>query len=175
MSARAALTILCLLSCFNIFGQIVPPEKKKFNIGIYDGIGGVNFSPIPAADIHAFNTTLRLAPGNDYWAIGIYQEILPLSKVFYNWKWIVSTGYGSRKEEGLFYGGGPTVISKGNSLILLTGLKAFIGSRFYSQFQLGYINTHYKTENFPDKRENGVYFEFGLGVNIFKSFKKKAD
>lgn len=172
---RAALTILCFLSCFNLFGQIVPPEKKKFNIGIYDGIGGVNFSPIPSADIQAFNTTLRLAPGNDYWAAGIYQELLPLSKTFYNWRWIVSAGYGSRKEEGLFYGGGSTVISKGNSLIVLTGLKAYFGSRFYSQFQLGYINTHYKTTNFPDKRENGVYFEFGLGVNIFKSFNIKSD
>lgn len=175
MYVRPALTVLCFLSCINLFGQIVPPEKKKFNIGIYDGIGGVNFSPIPAADIHAFNTTLRLAPGNDYWAVGIYQEILPLSKAFYNWRWIFSAGYGARKEEGLYYGGGPTVISKGNSLILLTGLKAYFGSRFYSQFQLGYIDTQYKTENFPDKRENGVYFEFGLGVNIFKSFKKKAD
>ena len=88
------------LVSFSSFAQISTPEKHKFNIGIYGGLSIWKYRPMLAVDLSYKGTTLRLMPNYNYYALGITQEILKISPVFYNLYWTGSLygGYGYEYE-----------------------------------------------------------------------------
>lgn len=169
--------LLCLLLHIYCNGQKKrKPNKASFNIGIFSGLGGVNFSPIPGLDLQYKGNILRFAPGKNIMAGGYIREIGRLAKTYKNWYWIGSVYFAQGKEKALYPNsvGNPyiEVITRNYRGILLTGLKAYLGNRVYSQMQAGCIYTQYHTERFADKRTFGPYFEFSIGINIWKNFRK---
>jgi hypothetical protein len=156
--------------------QIKTPDKRPFNIGIFSGVGGLNFTPIPGIDLHYKGTILRVAPGYHDNGIGIIREILPLSEVFYNWKWIASV-YGAIGKEKDVYASlaGKSLTTTDVKGTVLTGAKVYFSKRWYSQLQLGLIYTKHNTPGYPSDDELGPYFEFSLGVNIFKNYTNEED
>ncbi|MFN3403632.1 MAG: hypothetical protein ACK40G_06005 [Cytophagaceae bacterium] len=176
MSLRNLYFVLILLSLLGIvesYAQVTPPVKRKFNVGLYDGLGGLNLSLIPLVDVSVFHTTLRFSAGADYYGMGFTQEILPVSKIFYNWFWIGSGYYSSRRNNSMY---SANIDTQSNSYSVLTGLKVYFGNRWYSQFQLGASNSTHTTPGLPTRNETGFYYEFGIGMNIFSTFlPKKKD
>jgi hypothetical protein len=168
---------LIFFSTFS-YSQIKTPDKRPFNIGIYTGIGGVSYTPIPGVDIHYKGTLLRLAPGYKVNSVGLIREIMPMSKIFYNWYWIGSL-YGSLGTDEGLYGSAAgrsgllkSTIYKG---MILTGAKVYFGKRWYSQLQGGFLYTKYKTSGYPSDDEVSPYFECILGINLFKNYTNEAD
>src|SRR6478735_1189880 len=82
--------VVFFLLSFSAHSQISTPIQKPFNIGIFTGIGGLNFSPIPGVDIGYKKTFLRVAPGYRAIGAGFIREIMPFSPVYYNCVWIAS-------------------------------------------------------------------------------------
>jgi hypothetical protein len=155
-----------------LVAQIKTPDKKPFNIGIFSGVGGVNFTPIPGIDLHYKGTLLRIAPGYHVNSIGLIREIIPFSKVFYNCYWIGSL-YGASGFEFNKYGSpDPTVSLRSDFTkgMLMTGAKVYFAKRWYSQLQAGLSYTKYKTPGYSDDKEYAPYFEFCLGINFFKNY-----
>lgn len=147
--------------------QIQPPERKPFNLGIFSGIGGLNFTPIPGVDLYYKGNILRLAPGYKVVGGGYIREILPLSKVFYNWYWIASLYGAAGKESDRYAQNVESAYCRG---ILLTGAKVYFSRRWFTQLQGGASYVRYKTPGLKDHQMVTAYFEFSLGVNIFKSY-----
>lgn len=176
MIQRHCLLFALFLFSFQSYSQIKTPEKKPFNVGVFTGIGGMNYTPIPGLDIHYKGTLLRFAPGYRVNSIGIIREIMPLSRVFYNWYWIASV-YGSRGEKDNLFGAGryTTITSDFNRFVFLTGAKAYFSNRWYTQLQAGFLYTKYITKGFPSDKEYSPYFEFSLGINLFKNFINEED
>jgi hypothetical protein len=154
------------------FSQISTPAKRPFNFGFFSGIGGVNFTPIPGIDLHYRGTVLRIAPGYRDNAVGIVQEIIPLSEVFYNWYWIGSLYAATGYEKDVY---GVSVRTNHFKGILLTGAKVYFNTRLYSQLQGGMVYTKYSTSGYPSDEEITPYFEFSLGINLFKSYLNEMD
>jgi hypothetical protein len=163
---------ICLIFS-SAHAQIKTPDKRPFNIGLFTGLGGVVLNPpIPALDIHFKGNILRVAPGYRDFAGGYTREIMPLSKVFYNWFWIGSLYGGIQKEDNLY----PPLSARGvattthYSGMLLSGVKTYFAKRWYSQFQLGLKYNVDKTPDYANKSSFMPYFEFTIGINLFKNF-----
>lgn len=176
MIQRLALLFLLIFFSSLTYSQIKTPEKRPFNIGLFSGLGGINYTPIPGLELHYKGTLLRLAPGYKVNSVGIVREIMPLSKIFYNWHWVASI-YGSIGEEddvrGFAYKQSITTTSYRTSV--MTGAKVYFSKRWYSQLQAGVSFIKYKTPGYPTDDEIVPYFEFNLGINLFKSYKNEED
>jgi hypothetical protein len=150
-----------------VSAQIETPPRKHFNVGVFMGYGGASYVPIPALDIRYRGTNLRLAPGIRYNGIGISQEIIPISKTFYNCYTIASFHY-VIGDKDVHRG----VVTDFESYTLLAGLKYYVGGRFYTELQVGINKTINTTPGFYDSDPTGPAFLFGFGINIFKNFTK---
>ncbi|MBC7451586.1 MAG: hypothetical protein H7259_08880 [Cytophagales bacterium] len=168
MKTRHFLLIGIVLSVSDAFSQIETPPRRPFNVAVFSGLGGTNVTPIPALDIRYRGTTLRLAPGYQYEGLGIIQEIIPLSKAFYNAYWIVS-GYYFQGTLNIH----DNVETTYSSYALLTGVKYYMGRHFFTELQLGTVYTDENTVGFTEKDRFAPYFEFGIGFNIFRNFPKE--
>ena len=163
--------ILFLLFFIPFFGFAQPevPPRKSFNIGTFVGIGGASLIPIPTVDVRYKGTTLRIAPGNTYNGAGITQELFPLSESFYNVYWLASVYY-VRGTESIH----STAKTHFNAYSLLGGLKYYMGTRFFSELQLGVEYRTKSTPGFENTSQTSPYFEFGIGVNLFRNFPEKV-
>jgi hypothetical protein len=177
---------------FQAFSQIEKPKKKPFNVGIYEGIGGVNLNSFPALDLNYKSTMLRVSPGYMAFSAGISQEITTFSRNFFNCYWIASAYYSVSAYKGIYAHKRVEKMSSppdnSERIILLTGAKIYFGKHWYTIAQLGaqYINhKHYIstyapanaiiTVDNPQKKEILPYFEFGIGFNIFKTYPSSND
>ena len=48
-----------------------------------------------------------------------------------------------------------------------------MGTRFFSELQLGVVNNKKTTPGFETTNNTSPYFEFGIGINLFRNFPKK--
>jgi hypothetical protein len=171
------------------FSQIEKPKKKPFNIGIYEGFGGVNANSFPSVDLNYKRAMFRLSPGFQTISAGLMFELKSITPTFFNCYWVASV-YGSGSSYKGFYARKQVAklehrTDYAQRLAVLTGVKIYFGKRWYSIAQLGvqYINTDAYTIVSPQpngladvvflnphKREWLPYFEFGIGINIFKTY-----
>lgn len=144
------------------------PQRRRFNVGTFIGYGGASLAPIPTLDLRYKGTTLRLAPGYNYNGGGLVQELLPISKSFYNVYWIASAFYvqGTQSIHD-------NVLTDFKSVSVLGGLKYYMGTRFYSELQLGVEYRQKTTTGFSDDNKTSPYFEFGIGINLYRNYPKK--
>ena len=172
---------------FKCFSQVQAPERRKFNIGISDGIGGSYFFKfIPALDVRYKSINLRVAPQPGEIGGGLSYEILPFSKIYKDAYWIVSA-YGSygkytqsvydstikNKNPQLDY-----INSQINyySAMIMTGAKLYLGGRAYSQFQIGVIHTNSSDLlKYNSSKFTSLYVEFSVGVNLFRNRPKQEE
>jgi hypothetical protein len=159
---------VCLLG-LQVHAQQDNPSRRVFNVGTFVGFGGVSVSPIPTLDLRYRGTTLRLAPGYNYNGLGITQELLPISKSFYNVYWLASVFYVNGTKDKY-----DDVTSTYNSYSILAGIKYYMGTRLYSELQLGTQYTETTTPNHASTSEWLPYFEFGIGINLFRNYPKKV-
>lgn len=169
MIKRFLLILILFVSTFVSFGQTESPQRRVFNIGTFVGWGGASVAPIPTLDLRYRGTTLRIAPGYHYNGIGITQEVFPLSKSFYNVYWLASAYYVQGTQEIH-----PNVITDYTSISGLVGIKYYMGTRFFSEFQLGVVNSKKTTPGYDTTNKLSPYFEFGIGINLFRNFPKKT-
>jgi len=169
MHKQSVFFIVFLLSATAAFSQLDNPARGNFNVGTFVGLGGASLSPIPTLDVRYKGTTLRIAPGYNYNGGGIVQELFPISKSFYNAYWIASAFYVQGTQSGVH----DNVSTDYKSGSVLGGLKYYMGTRFYSELQLGVEYRHKTTPGFSDENKTSPYFEFGIGVNLFRNFPKK--
>jgi hypothetical protein len=152
--------------------QVSSPKLKKFNVGLFMGLGGETgpfLDPIPVLNVSYKGTSLTtgVAPNGGF-TVGLIQDIKPISVAFYNVRWIASGFYSTGKSDRYF-----SRDAVYNSAALLTGLRFYFAQRFYSNAQLGASYTSYKTQGFEDVDEWLPFFEFGIGVQLFKTFEPK--
>lgn len=169
MIKRNILILTFLLFTCVAFSQTDLPQRRVFNIGTFVGLGGASVAPIPTLDLRYRGTTLRLAPGYHYNGIGITQELFPLSKSFYNIYWLASAYYVQGTQE--IHSNATTDYT---SISGLVGLKYYMGTRFFSELQLGVINSKKTTPGYDTTNKLSPYFEFGIGINLFRNFPKKV-
>ncbi|MDB5255589.1 MAG: hypothetical protein JWM14_284 [Chitinophagaceae bacterium] len=175
------ITLVCFLLLLThvLHAQISYPKVRKFNVGLFLGIGGESgpvLNIIPVLNLSYRGTTLTTGISlNNGLNIGLIQEILPISVSHYNVKWIAS-GFYSKGVSDRYY----TQDTDYNSYALLTGLRFHFGKRWFSNIQVGASCTNYNTKpklNIPkddDKYTEWLpYFEFGLGFRLFKTFEEK--
>jgi hypothetical protein len=154
------------------YSQISTPVKRPFNIGVFTGIGGVNFSPIPGVDLGYNKTFLRVAPGYKAMGVGVIREIIPFSPVFYNCIWVASLYGGIEYKDDVR---APQIITdhlttKYTKAMLMSGARLYFLKRCYSQFQLGLMYSKEETVGYDDITKLNPYFEFSIGINIFKTY-----
>ena len=169
MIKQNVLILTLLLSVFVSFGQIDAPQRKVFNVGTFVGLGGASVAPIPTLDLRYRGTTLRIAPGYHYNGVGVTQELFPLSKSFYNVYWLASAYFVQGTQE--LHQNATTDYT---SISALAGLKYYMGTRFFSELQLGIENRKKTTPGFDTTNKLSPYFEFGIGINLFRNFPKKV-
>jgi hypothetical protein len=169
MIKRNALVLTLLFSTFVSFAQLDSPSRRVFNIGTFIGLGGTSMSPIPTLDLRYKGTTLRIALGYNYNGIGIAQELFPISKSFYNVYWLASAYIAQGTTEEIH----ANVTTDYTSISGLVGLKYYMSTRFFSELQLGIENRKKSTPGFDTTNKTAPYFEFGIGVNLFRNFPKK--
>lgn len=169
MIKRYVLILILLVSTFVSFGQTDYPKRRVFNIGTFVGWGGASVTAIPTLDLRYRGTTLRVAPGYHYNGIGITQELFPLSKSFYNVYWLASAYYVQGTQEIH-----PNVTTDYTAISGLVGIKYYMGTRFFSEFQLGVVNNKKTTPGYDTTNKLSPYFEFGIGINLFRNYPKKT-
>jgi hypothetical protein len=175
------IALLCTLFLLThaLHAQISYPRVRKFNVGLFLGIGGESgpaLNIVPVLNLSYRGATLTTGiTMNSGLNIGLIQEVLPLSVSHYNVKWIVS-GFYSKGVTDRYY----TKDTDFNSAALLTGLRFHFGKRWFSNIQVGASYTSYNTKyqsGIPkddDKYSEVIpYFEFGLGLRLFKTFEEK--
>lgn len=167
---RFVILVGIFLVSFNLLAQISTPEKRKFNIGIYGGLSIWKYRPMAAIDISYRGATLRLMPNYNYYSIGYSQEITRISPVFYNLYWTASLygGYGIDTENQV-----STVEYKKitYTAILNTGLRTYFSRRIYTNIMGGVMYNQHVVDGLSSKKTEVLpYFEFGVGVNIFKTY-----
>jgi len=178
MKKIALLCILFLLT-HALHAQISYPKVRKFNAGLFMGLGGESgpvLNIIPVLNLTYRATTLTAGISiNSGLNLGLIQEVLPLSVSHYNVKWIVS-GFYSKGVSDRYYTGD----TEYNSLALLTGLRFHFAKRWFSNIQVGASYTDYKTTpkfNIPKNDDHYSewvpYFEFGIGFRLFKTFEER--
>lgn len=164
-------TVLCLVSVF-AQAQISSPKLKKFNAGLFMGLGGESgpvLNPLPVLNLSYKGTILTAGVSlNDGFTVGLVQDIKPISVAFYNVRWIAS-GFYAQGQSDRYY----VEKSDYTSYALLTGLKFYFAKRFFSNAQLGASYTQYKTPGENDLDEWLPFFEFGIGIQLFKTFEAK--
>lgn len=163
------IVIVFFLLSTTVFGQLENPSRSTFNIGTFVGIGGASIAPIPTLDLRYKGTTLRVAPGYKYNGVGFAQELFPISKSFYNVYWLASAYY-VRGTETIH----ENALTTYNAFSLLGGLKYYMGTRFFSELQLGVEYREKSTPGFDSSSKTSPYFEFGIGINLFRNFPKKS-
>ena len=168
MLKHGILFIVFLWLSSAVYAQSGIPQRRNFNVGTFVGIGGASIAPIPTLDVRYKGTTLRIAPGYNYNGGGIVQEILPISKSFYHVYWIASAFYvqGTQSIHD-------NVLTDFKSMLVLGGVKYYMGTRFYSELQLGVEYRQKTTPGFSDENKTSPYFEFGIGINLYRNFPKK--
>jgi len=169
MIKQNILILTSLLLTLVSFSQVDSPQRRVFNVGTFVGIGGASMIPIPTLDIRYRGTTLRIAPGYKYNGIGVTQELFPLSKSFYNVYWLASAYIVQGTQD--IHANGKTDYT---SISALVGLKYYMGTRFFSELQLGVENRKKTTSAYETTNKISPYFEFGIGVNLFRNFPKKT-
>lgn len=178
MKKIACLCILFLLA-HAAHAQISYPRVKKFNVGLFMGIGGETgpvLNIIPTLNLSYRATTLTTGISlNQGFNVGLIHEILPISVAHYNVKWIVSGLY-CRGLSDRYY----TEDTEYSNVSLLTGLRFHFGNRWFSNIQVGAAYNNYNT-----KPKDGIVrsddqysevipsFEFGIGFRLFKTFEEK--
>jgi len=175
------ITLVCILVLLTqaLQAQISYPKVRKFNVGLFMGIGGETGSSlniIPTLNLTYRGTTLTAGVSlNKGLNIGLIQEILPISVSHYNVKWIVS-GFYSKGVSDRYY----TEDTDFNSGTLLTGLRFHFGQRWFSNIQVGASYISYNTKpNLGISKDDDKYsevipsFEFGIGFRLFKTFEEK--
>lgn len=170
MIRSISLIIVFISITYFSYGQSDKPVRRKFNIGTFVGIGGASFAPIPTFDIRYRGTSLRLAPGYKYNGLGITQELFPLSKSFYNVFWLASVYYVKGTEKKFAY-----ATTDYTSISALIGLKYYMGTRFFSELQLGVETRSKTTPGYASISAVSPYFEFGFGINLFRNYPKKIE
>jgi hypothetical protein len=176
---KVAILFILFLFTHTLHAQISYPKVRKFNVGLFLGIGGESgpaLNIVPVLNLTYRGTTLTTGiTMNKGFNLGLVQEILPLSVAHYNVKWIVS-GFYSKGVTDRYY----TEDTDFNSASLLTGLRFHFGKRWFSNVQVGASYTSYMTKpkfNIPkddDKYSEVIpYFEFGIGFRLFKTFEEK--
>lgn len=170
--------ILALLTQV-LYAQISYPKVRRFNVGLFLGIGGESgpaLNVVPVLNLSYRGTTLTTGITlNQGFNVGLIQELLPLSVAHYNVKWIASAFY-SKGLSDRYY----TQDTDFNSGSLLTGLRFHFAKRWFSNIQVGASYTSYNTKprlGIPkddDKYSEVIpYFEFGIGFRLFKTFEEK--
>jgi len=188
MKATYFLTAFFLLTIQTSFSQIETPPRRNFNVGLslsaVDGVGGSAISALPSLDLRYKGTSLHLAPSINFDGIGISQEIIPISKTFYNIYWIASAYYfkgtTNKNNENTNY----------NSAALFSGLKIYMGGHFFTEAQFGICYTGYQSTSSqytvtpktgpsfvqttinPATSVYSPYFQFGIGYTIFRNYPK---
>ena len=179
--------LLFVITAVQSFSQIEKPKKKPFNIGIYEGIGGVNFNSFPALDLNYKSTMFRVSPGYLAFSAGLSQEIMRISPTFFNCYLIASLYYSKSSYNGIYAHSHVKKMDerpdKSQRVALLTGAKIYFAKRWYSIAQLGiqYVSHERYTSTFTayssvfvidnaPKKEILPYFEFGIGFNLFKTY-----
>jgi hypothetical protein len=170
MIRSIGLIVFFMGASFFSYGQLEKPERRKFNIGTFVGIGGASLTPIPTVDIRYRGTSLRLAPGYKYNGLGITQELFPISKSFYNVFWLASVYYVKGIEKTHAF-----ATTSYTSISALIGLKYYMGTRFFSELQFGVETRKKTTPGYESSNAVSPYFEFGIGVNVFKNFPRKFE
>ncbi len=163
------LSILFLALSVSASAQLENPARKLFNVGTFVGLGGASMAPIPTLDLRYKGTTLRLAPGYMYNGFGFTQELFPISKSFYNVYWLASAYYVHGTQDVH-----ENALTNYNSFSLLGGLKYYMGTRFFSELQLGVEYREKSTPGFGSSGKTSPYFEFGIGINLFRNFPNKS-
>ncbi len=178
MKKIALVCTLLLLLTHALQAQIKYPRVKKFNVGLFMGLGGesgpqLNIVPVLNLSYRATTLTAGLSL-NQGFNLGVIHEVLPLSVSHYNVKWIAS-GFYSTGTSDRYY----TADTKYSSFALLTGLRFHFAKRWFSNIQVGASYTDYKTTpKFNIKEDDEYtewvpYFEFGIGFRLFKTFEEK--
>ncbi|MCS6823462.1 MAG: hypothetical protein NZ529_04140 [Cytophagaceae bacterium] len=172
--------------CISSMAQISTPPKKPFNLGIYFGGNVVKYSPFLASDLSIYNTQFRLlyfytySPkiklGKPTIGLGISQELAKTSIVFYNVKWIASSYLLYENEYNRHAAPAVDVDLKTKVLsgVFATGLKAYFLERWYSILQAGVSISKYSTPGYADEKELLPFFEFGVGINLYRTYLNKT-
>ncbi len=174
------ITLVCLFLVLThaLHAQISYPRVRKFNVGLFMGIGGETgpvLNIIPTLNLTYRATTLTTGISvNQGFDIGLIHEILPVSVAHYNVKWIVS-GFYSRGLSDRYY----TQDTEYSNMSLLTGLRFHFAKRWLSNIQVGASYNSYSTKPSDISKSNDKYsevipyFEFGIGFRLFKTFEEK--
>jgi ABC-type antimicrobial peptide transport system permease subunit len=176
---KVSLICLFLLITHVLHAQISYPKVRKFNAGLFLGLGGESgpvLNLIPALNLSYRSTTLTAGLSlNKGFTVGVVQDIVPISVSHSNVKWIVS-GFYSQGLTDRYY----TEDTDYNTFSLLTGLRLYFAKRWFSNIQGGVSYTSYETKAVnatlpkdPSYSEWQPYFEFGLGFRLFKTFEEK--
>ena len=180
MRKLLVLFLINILS-FNSFSQIKAPQRRNFNIGISDGLGGsFFFKLIPALDLRYKKINLRIAPQPSEIGGGLSYEVLPFSKVYKDAFWIVSAYGGSGKyTQSIFDNTQNSFVSSKisyYSAMIMTGAKLYLGNRAYSQLQIGVIHTNSSALlKYDNSKFTSLYVEFSVGVNLFRNYPKPEE
>jgi hypothetical protein len=179
--SRIIIVIVLFISSFSSFAQISTPEKRKFNIGVYAGLSIWKYKPMVALDLNYKGTTLRVMPNYNYYAIGLTQEIMKLSPVFYNLYWTGSV-YGGIGTESVKYAlntpgysglkqpdSPPDYTKTTYTYIVNTGLKTYFAKRMYTHV-MGGVMVNNSQGGGQKNSEVLPYFEFGIGFLFFKTY-----
>ena len=165
---RKIFLVLFFVPSITALAQLECPSRKVFNLGTFVGLGGGSMAPIPTLDIRYKGTTLRLIPGYKYNGLGFTQEICPISKSFYNVYWLASAYYVQGTQDIH-----ENALTHYQSFSVLGGIKYYMGTRFFSELQLGVEYREKTTPGFESSGKTSPYFEFGIGINLFRNFPKK--
>lgn len=175
---KIALVCALLLLTHVVHAQISYPRVKKFNVGLFMGLGGESgpqLNIVPVLNLSYRATTLTAGISlNKGFNLGVIHEVLPLSVSHYNVKWIAS-GFYSAGTSDRYY----TEDTKYSSFAVLTGLRFHFAKRWFSNIQVGASYTDYKTTpKYNIKADDEYtewlpYFEFGIGFRLFKTFEEK--
>ncbi|MDB5272012.1 MAG: hypothetical protein JWO58_379, partial [Chitinophagaceae bacterium] len=119
-----------------LYAQISYPKVRKFNVGLFMGIGGQTgpvLNLVPVLNLSYRGTSLTAGASiNQGLTLGLMHEIMPLSVAHSNVKWIVS-GFYSKGFIDRYY----DKDTEYSSMALLTGLKFYFGKRWFSNIQGG--------------------------------------
>jgi hypothetical protein len=159
----------------SLSAQISTPDKTNLNVGLYGGLSVVNYKPMVALDLTYKGTTLRLMPNYHFIGVGLTQELLRLSDVFYNIYWTASM-YGGYRGDPVEFAAKPSnnYYKSTYTGVVNTGIKTYFSKRMYSHIMGGIMYSQSAGGNGVEIHDPEIlpYFEFGLGVNIFKNYPK---
>jgi len=172
---RILVVLSFILVSLTVQAQISTPEKTKFNVGLYAGLSIMEYRPMGAIDVSYKGTTLRVMPHYHYYGLGLTQELVKVSTVFYNIYWTASF-YGGYRADSVVFSGNPVdnYYKKTMSGTLSTGIKTYFAKRMYSHIMAGATYSQSSGGNGVEIHTPEIqpYFEFGLGVQIFKNYPK---